>query len=48
MVTLITPIEREGMIVLLQEYTDVFAWLYKDMLSLDTYIVVHKIQLIEG
>jgi len=36
------------MIALLQEYSDVFAWSYKDMPGLDTNIVVHKIPLEEG
>ena len=36
------------MITLLQEYSDVFAWSYKDMPGLDTSIVEHKIPLEEG
>jgi len=36
------------MITLLQEYTDVFAWSYEDILGLDTNTVVHKIPLEEG
>jgi hypothetical protein len=36
------------MIALLQEYLDLFAWSYKDMLGLDTSIVVHKIPLGKG
>jgi hypothetical protein len=33
---------------LLHEYTDVFVWSYKDMLRLNTNIMVHKIPLEEG
>ena len=35
------------MIDLLQEYSDVFAWSYQDMPSLDTDIVVHRLPLRE-
>jgi hypothetical protein len=44
----VTTKERNRLVSLLQEYTDVFAWTYTDMPSLDTDIVVHKIPLIEG
>jgi hypothetical protein len=36
------------MIALLQEYTDVFSWSYKDMYGLDTNIIVHRVSLVEG
>ena len=39
-----TKIELVG---LLQEYNDVFAWLYQDMSGLDTDIVVHRLPLKE-
>jgi hypothetical protein len=45
--TLITLKEREELIVLLRDYVDVFAWSYEDMPGLDTYIVVHRIPLVE-
>ena len=35
------------MIDLLREYSDVFAWLYQDMLGLNTNIVVHRLPLRE-
>ncbi|XP_039056854.1 LOW QUALITY PROTEIN: uncharacterized protein LOC120199967, partial [Hibiscus syriacus] len=34
---------RQGLIELLQEYKDVFAWSYEDMPGLDTELVVHKL-----
>ena len=46
--TLITNEEREKLISLLREYSDVFAWTYAEMPGLDTDIVVHKIPLKEG
>jgi len=46
--TLITPKQRVELIAILHEYTDVFAWSYKDMPGLNTNIVVHKIPLKEG
>jgi hypothetical protein len=36
---------KQGLIKLLKEYVDVFAWSYQDMPGLDTYIVVHKLPL---
>jgi hypothetical protein len=38
--TLITSEQITEVISLLQEYADVFAWSYEDMLGLDTNIVV--------
>ena len=38
---------REKLIDLLQEYSDVFAWSYQDMLDLDTDIVIHRLPLRE-
>ena len=46
--TLITAKGREGLISLLHEYADVFAWTYANMLGLDTDRVVHRISLVEG
>ena len=46
--TLITPKQTAELSVLLHEYSDVFAWSYKDMPGLNTNIVVHKIPLEEG
>jgi len=46
--TLITREEITEVIALLQEYTNVFAWSYKDMPGLDRNNVVHKIPLEEG
>ena len=37
--------EKKGLIELLQEYVDVFAWSYEDMPGLDTDIVVHRLPL---
>ena len=37
--------ENKGLIELLQEYADIFAWLYKDMPGLDTDIVMHRFPL---
>lgn len=48
MVFFITVKEKDGVVSLLQEYADVFAWSYVDKPNLDTGIVVHKIPLIEG
>ncbi|KAI5436143.1 hypothetical protein KIW84_022554 [Lathyrus oleraceus] len=38
---------KKGLIELLQEYVDIFAGSYQDMLGLDTYIVVHRLPLKE-
>ena len=38
---------RKELIDLLQDYSDVFAWSYQDMPSLDTDIVVHRLPLRE-
>jgi hypothetical protein len=38
---------KRGLIEMLQEYVDVFAWSYQDMPGLDTNIVVHKLPLRE-
>ena len=46
--TLITPKQMAELSALLHEYSDVFAWSYKDMPGLNTNIVVHKIPLEEG
>jgi hypothetical protein len=40
--------ERKNFISLLCEFVNVFAWNYADIPSLDTNIVVHKMQLNEG
>ena len=42
-----TPI-RQGLITLLEEYQDVFAWSYQDMPGLDSDIVQHKLPLNPG
>ena len=39
---------KKGLIELLQEYVDIFAWSYQDMPGLDTDIVVHRLPLKEG
>ncbi|KAI5443040.1 hypothetical protein KIW84_011900 [Lathyrus oleraceus] len=39
---------KKGLIELLQEYVDIFAWSYQDMPGLDTDIVVHHLPLKEG
>ena len=39
---------KEGLIKLLHEYMDIFAWSYRDMPGLDTDIVVHILPLKEG
>lgn len=36
---------KKGLIELLHEYVDVFAWLYQDMPGLDTNIVMHHLLL---
>lgn len=38
---------KEKLVKLLQEYMDVFAWFYQDMLGLDTNICVHCLPLKE-
>ena len=45
--TTLSPIIRKKLIYLLREYSDVFAWSYQDMPSLDTDIVVHRLPLRE-
>ena len=39
---------RQGLIILLEEYQDVFAWSYQDMPGLDSDIVQHKLTLNPG
>jgi hypothetical protein len=39
------PEVKEGLVKLLREYVDVFAWSYQDMPGLDTNIVEHKFPL---
>ena len=39
---------RQGLITLLEEYQDVFAWSYQDMPGLDSDIVQHKLPLNPG
>ena len=43
--TTLSPVTRKKLIDLLQEYNNVFAWLYQDMLGLNTDIVVHRLPL---
>ena len=43
--TILSPATRKELIDLLQEYNDVFAWSYQDMLSLDTDIMVQQLPL---
>ena len=38
---------KRGLIEMLQEYVDIFAWSYQDMPGLDTDIVVHRLPLRE-
>ena len=45
--TTLSPATRKELINLLQDYSDVFAWSYQDLLSLDTDIVVHHLPLRE-
>ena len=45
--TTLSPTIRKELIDLLQDYNDVFAWSYQDMLGLDTDIVVHRLLLRE-
>ena len=45
--TTLSPTIMEKLIELLREYSDVFAWSYQDMPSLDTDIVVHRLPLRE-
>ena len=45
--TTLSPATRKELISLLQEYNDVFAWLYQDMPGLDIDIVVHRLPLKE-
>ena len=45
--TTLSPAIRKELIGLLQDYNDVFAWSYQDMLGLDTDIVVHRLPLRE-
>ena len=39
------PEVKKGLIDLLREYSNVFAWSYQDMSSLDSVIVVHRLPL---
>ena len=39
---------RQGLITLLEEYQDIFAWSYQDMPGLDLDIVQHKLPLTPG
>ena len=39
---------RQGLITLLEEYQDIFAWSYQDMPGLDLDIVQHKLPLNPG
>ncbi|XP_038996868.1 uncharacterized protein LOC120121584, partial [Hibiscus syriacus] len=41
--TSLSPKVRDGLISLLREYRDVFAWSYQDMPGLETDIVMHKL-----
>ena len=43
-----TALIRQGLITLLEEYQDVFAWSYQDMPGLDSDIVQHKLPLNPG
>ena len=45
--TTLSSATRKKLIDLLQDYSDVFAWSYRDMLGLDTDIVVHRLSLRE-
>ena len=45
--TTLSPVTRKELIDLLQDYNDVFAWSYQDMLGLDTDIVIHRLPLRE-
>ena len=45
--TTLSPTTRKKLIDLLQDYSDVFAWSYQDMLGLNTKIVVHRLSLRE-
>ena len=38
---------KEKLVSMLREFSDVFAWSYKDMPGLDTEIVMHKLPLKE-
>lgn len=40
--------ERVGLVSLLKELSDVFAWTYTNMPRVDTSIVVHRLPLIDG
>jgi hypothetical protein len=39
--TLVIAEEKDGLVSLLQEYMDFFAWTYVDMFGLDINVVVH-------
>ena len=45
--TTLSPATKKELIDLLQDYSDVFAWSYQDMLGFDTDIVVHHLPLRE-
>ena len=45
--TTLSPATRKELIDLLQDYSDVFAWSYQDMPSLDNDIVIHRLPLRE-
>src|SRR3954470_4014817 len=41
----LSPIEREDLIKLIQEYIDVFAWNYEDMPGLDPQVATHRLNI---
>ena len=45
--TTLSPATRKELISLLREYSDVFAWSYQDMPTLNTDIMVHHLPLKE-
>ena len=45
--TTLSPATRKKLIDLLQDYNDVFAWSYQDMLGLDIDIVVHRLPFVD-
>jgi len=41
----LSPSEKKGLISLVQEYIDVFAWNYEDMLGLDPRVAMHRLNI---
>jgi len=41
----LSPLEKKDLISLIQEYIDVFAWIYEDMPGLDPQVAMHRLNI---